>query len=142
MSISDLCRTYQSARSNGSWDNWKRDIYQIATELERENHPNYKEFHTVAIGLMMNDIPGYGPWLNKAIAALIVDSKAQLDPLPDLPDYDEMSSKDLVDKYEMNDTNYSREDILMELRQRYPSLIQSDQMEYNFNLREILKDVI
>ncbi|CAF1046259.1 unnamed protein product [Adineta ricciae] len=106
MSISDLCRTYQSARSSGSWDNWKKDVYQIATELERENHPNCKEFHTVAIALMMNDIPGYWAWLNKAIVVLVADSKAQLDLLPDLPNYDEMNNKDLVDKYEMNDTNY------------------------------------
>ena len=120
----------------------KKDVYQIATKLERANHPNWKEFHTVAIALIMNDTPGYWAWLNKAIAALIADSKAQLDLLPDLPDYDEMKSKDLVDKFEMNDANYPRENVLMELKERYPSLIRSDWMECNLSLREVLKDVI
>ncbi|UJR36157.1 hypothetical protein I4U23_028891 [Adineta vaga] len=140
MSIRDLCQTYQSSTSKGDWNDWKKHLYQIATILEEENHSDSGNFRNVAYTLMMNDKPGYGSWLNKSIVKLINDSKARLDPLPDLLDYDEMSSKDLIDKYEFDDKNYSRQEILIELRRRYPSLIESDEMKSNLNLKDILKE--
>lgn len=139
MSIRDLCQVYQSPASSS---NWKKSLADIIAALQAENHPDQQIFHTVACTLMMNDRPGYWRWLDTEIIKLINDPTSRLDPLPDLPDYDEMSSKDLVDKYEMDDKNYSRREILEELKQRYPLLIQSTEVESNLDLREKLKDFL
>jgi hypothetical protein len=56
-----------------------------------------------------------------------------------LPDYDEMSGKDLIDKYEINDENYPRDEVFRELKYRYPLLIQSNKIESIVDLREKLK---
>lgn len=139
MSIGDLCEVYLSSTSNGNWNNWKEALYNIGKELEEKRHPDHQLFNDAACTLMMNDRPGYWNWLNATIIRLIRGSTSRLEPLPVLPDYDEMSSEDLVEKYESNDDNYSKEDILIELRERYPSLIQLNEAKSNINLREILK---
>lgn len=140
MSIGDLCEVYLSSTSNGKWNNWKEALFNIGKELEEKRHPDYQLFNNAACTLMMIDRPGYWNWLNATITRLIKDSTSRLEPLPVLPDYDEMSSEDLVVKYESNEDNYSKDDILIELRERYPSLIQLNQAKSNFNLREILKN--
>ena len=54
----------------------------------------------------------------------------------DLPDYGEMTDPDLIEKYELNnDENYPREEILTELKYRYPSLVLTE----NVNLRTIFQ---
>ena len=134
MSIRDLCQMYHSSASTGKW---KKTLGEIIVALEGENHPDQQHFRTAAYMLMMNDKPGYWSWLETAIVKLIDDPTARLDSLPDLLDYDELSSNDLVEKYERNDKNYSRHEIFNELKQRHPLLIHSDQ-----NLKEQLKDVL
>lgn len=140
MSVSELCQEYLSSTSNGNWNNWKHCLLNISDELESKNHPDQEIFHAAAWTLMMNYKPGYWSWLDKTIAKLINDPISRLDPLPDLPDYEEMSSEDLVQKYEIDDKNYSQQDILAELKQRYPLLIQSSDSYHN--LREELKEVL
>lgn len=141
MSVRDLCQVYLSSTSSG---NWKSTLSDIGTELEANNHPDFQMFVNAACSLMMNDKPGYRNWLNVAIAKLIEDSTARLEPLPVLPDYEELSSVDLVEKYESNDGNYSKQEISYELKERYPSaLIELNGLnESKVNLREILKDVL
>lgn len=53
-----------------------------------------------------------------------------------------MSNKDLINKYEINDENYPRNEIVTELKYRYPLLIQSNDVESVVDLREKLKDVL
>lgn len=142
MSISDLCQQYLSATSIGNWDNWKRSLSNIAKELEIKSHPDFKSFHDASCTLMMNDKPGYWNWLNQSIEKLIQEQTSRLDPLPVLPDYDELSSHELVVKYESNDGNYSKQDILNELKQRYPMLIELNDEKSEVNLRESLKSVL
>lgn len=138
MSVRDRCQIYRSS-SNGYW---KHLLLDIITALKTEIHPDQESFSTVAWTLMMHDKPGYWRWLDIAITKLINDPISRLDPLPDLPDYDEMSCNDLVDKYDNVDDNYPRNEIITELRYRYPLLIQSNEVESILNLREKLKDVI
>ncbi|CAF0742738.1 unnamed protein product [Rotaria sordida] len=138
MSVRDRCQAYCSPSSGY----WKHSLSDIMIALETEDHPDQQIFATVACTLMMNDRPGYWHWLENAIAKLIHDPKSRLEPLPDLPEYEEMSSKDLLDKYEIDDENYPRNEILSELKYRYPLLIQSDEIESIIDLRDKLKDVI
>jgi hypothetical protein len=77
-----------------------KSLANIIDALEAEKHSDQQVFHTAAWAFMMNDRPEYWLWLDAAIAKLINDPTSRLDPLPD---YDEMSSKDLVDKYEIDD---------------------------------------
>lgn len=142
MSIRELCQMYLTSTSNGNWNKWKHNLADISVELEANNHPDHQTFHSAAYTLMMNDKPGYWSWLDKAMTMLINDPTSRLDELPDLPDYDEMSIRDLVEKYESDDKNYSRQEILTELEQRYPSLIESSVVDSNVNLRDKLKDVL
>lgn len=142
MSVRDRCQLYLSSTSNGNWDNWKSTLYAIGEELEAKNHPDHQIFKDAACSLMMNDTPGYWNWLNVAIAKLIEDSTCRLEPLPVLPDCDELSSDELVTKYESNDGNYSKPDILCELKVRYPALTELNDEKSKVNLREILKDVL
>lgn len=142
MSLSDLCEVYLSSTSIGNWNNWKESLFNIGNELEAKKHPDYQMFYDATCTLTMNDRPGYWNWLNATISKLIKDSTSRLDPLPVLPDYDEMSSQDLVEKYECNDENYSKQEILMELKERYPSLIQLNEVKSKENLSEILKNVL
>lgn len=141
MPISDLCQVYLTTTASGKWDNWKKTLFDIADQLEAAKHPDYHMFYDASCTLMMNDKPGYLNWLNNTIAKLMTDSMSTFDPLPVLPDYDELSSQDLVDKYEDNDENYSKHEILVELKERFPSLIELDAGTLNVNLRETLKDV-
>jgi hypothetical protein len=138
MSVRDSCQIYRSS-SNGYW---KSLLGDIITALKTENHPDQEIFSTVACTLMMKDQPGYWRWLDIAITKLINDPISRLDPPADLPAYDEMSCKELVDKYEIDDENYPRNEILTELKYRYPLLIQSNQVESVLDLREKLKDII
>lgn len=146
MSISSLCESYLSSTSCGNWDNWKGTLHNIGMELETQNHPDCKSFQDAACTLMMMDKPGYWNWLNATVKKLIDDSTSLLDPLPVLPDYDELSSQQLVEQYENIDGNYLKQDILLELQERYPSLIQCDLRSASdkseLNLREILKSVL
>lgn len=133
MSIVDQCKHYSSTTSNISW---KHRLGNIIEALKREAHPDHEIFSNVACILMMHNQPGYGCWLNRTIAKLIDDPKARLDLPPDLPDYGDMTDADLVEKYELNnDENYPRDEILIELKCRYPSLILTE----NSNLRSILQ---
>jgi hypothetical protein len=132
MSVRDQCQNYRSLSNV----NWKHSLGDIILALKTENHPDQEIFSTVACTLMMHDKPGYWHWLDRAINKLIDDPMARLDLPLDLPDYDEMSDQDLIDKYEMNDENYPRNEIFSELKYRYPLLIQSDDM----NLKDILKN--
>jgi len=125
MSVRDRCEIYRSS-SDG---NWKHLLLDIITALTTENHPDQESFSTVAWTLMMHDKPGYWRWLDIAIIKLINDPTSRLDPPPDLSDYDEMSCKDLVDKLESVDDNYPRNEIIAELKYRYPLLIQSNEIE-------------
>jgi hypothetical protein len=138
MSVRDQCQIYRSS-SNVYW---KHLLGDIITALQTENHPDQDFFSTVAWTLMMHDKPGYWRWLDLAITKLIDNPTARLEPPPDLPDYDEMSNKDLVNKYEVNDENYPRNEIVTELKYRYPLLIQSNDVESVVDLREKLKDVL
>ncbi|CAF0924724.1 unnamed protein product [Rotaria sp. Silwood1] len=138
MSVRERCLAYSSSSSGY----WKHSLSDIISALKTEDHPDHQIFSTVACTLMMNDRPGYWHWLENAIAKLIDDPKSRLDPLPDLPEYEEMSNKELLDKYEVGDENYPRTDILGELKYRYPLLIQSDEIESIIDLRNKLKDVI
>lgn len=142
MSISDLCQVYLSSTTSGKWDNWKATLYDIGIKLEAKNHPDHQIFCDAAHTLMMTDRPGYWNWLNAAITKLIEDSTSRLEPLPVLPNYDELSSQDLVEKYESSDGNYSKQDILIELKERYPSSDQLNVEKSQVNLREILKNVL
>jgi hypothetical protein len=139
MSVRDLCQAYRS-RPPGVY--WKQSLGKIMEALKEENHPDQQAFSSVGCMLMMNDAPCYWRWLDMAITKLIDDPTARLDPVPDLPDYDQMSSKDLVDKYEIDDENCLRDDILAELRSRYPLLIEANEVEPIVDLKERLKDVI
>jgi hypothetical protein len=130
MSVRDCCQIYRSSTNVY----WKILLGDIIAALKTENHPDQEIFSTVACMLMMHDKPGYWRWLNLAITKLIDDPVSRLDQLPDLPDYDEMSDKDLVEKYEMDDENYPKNEILAELKYRYPELILSDEV----NLKDIL----
>ncbi|CAF2387087.1 unnamed protein product [Rotaria sp. Silwood2] len=138
MSVRELCQAYCSLSSGC----WKHSLSDIMNALKTEDHPDHQIFSTVACTLMMNDRPGYWHWLNNTITKLIDDPKSRLDLLPDLPEYEEMSSKDLLDKYEIGDENYPRNEILRELKYRYPLLIQLDEVESIIDLRNKLKDVI
>ncbi len=143
MSVSHLCQAYLSLTTSGNWENWKQNLFNIGMELEAKNHPDFELFSVAACALSMNDKPGYWNWLNATIPKLIEDSTSRLDPLPALPEYDELSSQDLVEKYESNDGNYSKQEILMELKERYPSLIQLNIVEISeVNLREMLRSVL
>lgn len=142
MSLRDLCQFYLSSTSNGNWNNWKETLHNIAMELEAKSHPDYQNFYDASCMLMMNDKPGYWNWLNATIRTLIKDSTSRLEPLPVLPDYDELSSQDLVGKYERNDEDYSEQEILLELKERYPSLLSLNSEKEKLNLREILKNVL
>lgn len=142
MSISELCQLYLTSTSNGDWNNWKQTLANISDELEAKNHPDWQIFQSAAWMLMMQDKPGYLSWLDGTIRKLINDPTSTLDALPDLPEYDEMSIQDLVEKYETDDKNYSRREILTELAQRYPLLIQSSGPDSNLNLRDKLKEVL
>lgn len=123
MSVIDQCKHYRSA-SNVYWKTLLGDIIEA---LKREGHPDQEIFSNVAWTLMMHDKPGYWDWLNRMIDRLINDPKARLEPPVDLPDYGEMSDAELIEKYEMNnDRNYPREELLGELKYRYPSLNLSD----------------
>lgn len=134
MSVQNYCEVYRST-SNGYW---KHKLGDIITALTTENHPDQEKFSMVACTLMMKDQPGYSRWLDTAINKLIDDPTSRLDALPELPDYDEMSCNDLLDKYEGNDENYPRDEILRELKYRYPSIIQSDAIESIADLKEKL----
>jgi hypothetical protein len=138
MSVRDCCQAYRSSSNK----NWKHSLGDIITALKAENHPDQERFSHVAITLMMNDKPGYWCWLDAAITKLINDPISRLDAPPDLLDYDQMSCKDLVDKYEINDENYPCKEILTELMYRYPLLIQSDEVVSVIDLRDMLKDVM
>lgn len=145
MPVSDLCEAYLSSTTSGNWNNWKETLHNIGTELETENHPNAKLFQAAACQLMMNDTPGYWNWLNATIKKLIENSTSSFDPLPVLPDYDELTSQQLVQEYDNNDGNYSKQEIFYELKERHPSLIESDWSDCDkikLNLREILKNVL
>lgn len=93
----------------------------------------------VACILMMKDKLGYSCWLDRAITKLIDDPTSRLDPSIDLPDYDEMSCEDLTDKYEISDENYPRNEILGELKYRYPLLLQSNEIESAADSKKQLK---
>ena len=138
MSVRDQCQIYRSS-SNVYW---KHLLSDIITALQTENHPDQDFFSTVAWTLMMHDKPGYWRWLDLAITKLVDNPTARLEPPPDLPDYDEMSNKDLVNKYEINDENYPRNEIVTELKYRYPLLIQTNDVESVVDLREKLKNVL
>lgn len=142
MSIVELCRAYHASTSTGSGKNWKTILFELSTALEQAQHPQFEMFRTMAWTVAMSDKPGSWTWIRTAIDRLLVDPTAQFDALPELPDYEELSTKDLVDKYESNDVDYARGEILYELKQRFPSLIQSDVPDDNLRLREKLKDVI
>ncbi len=135
MSVRDRCQIYRSS-SDGYW---KTLLGDIITALKTENHPDQQIFSNVAYTLMMNDKPGYSNWMDIAITKLIDDPMSRQDPPPELPDYDEMSGKDLIDKYEINDENYPRDEVFRELKYRYPLLIQSNKIESIVDLREKLK---
>ena len=131
MYVVDQCMHYRSA-SNVYW---KTLLGEIIEALKREEHPDQEIFSNVAWTLMMHDKPGYWAWLNQMIDRLINDPKARLEPSVDLPDYGEMSDADLFEKYKMNnDKNYPREELIGELKYRYPSLDLSD----NVDLRDII----
>ncbi|KAG4071738.1 hypothetical protein HA402_011892 [Bradysia odoriphaga] len=146
MSVGDLCEAFLSSTTSGNWNNWKESLHNIGMELETQNHPNCKLLQDAACALMMYNKPGYWNWLNATMKKLIADSTSSFDPLPVLPDYDELSSEQLVQQYEKNDGNYSKQEILYELRDRYPTLIQCDFWpdfdKLKLNLREILKSVL
>ena len=130
MSVRDSCQIYRSSTNVY----WKHLLGDIIAALKNENHPDQEIFSSVACMLMMRDKPGYWHWLNLAITKLIDDPTSRLDQPPDLQDYDEMSDKDLVEKYEANDENYPRGDILTELKYRHPELDLSNEV----NLKDIL----
>jgi hypothetical protein len=130
MSVRDSCQIYQSSTNVY----WKTLLGDIIAALKNENHPDQEIFSSVACMLMMRDKPGYWHWLNLAIRKLIDDPTSRLDQPPDLPDYDEMSDKDLVEKYEINNEIYPRSDILTELKYRHPELILTDEV----NLKDVL----
>jgi hypothetical protein len=138
MSVRECCQVYRSSSTRY----WKNSLGDIITALKTENHPDQQTFSTVACTLISRDKPGYWRWLDTAITKLINDSLSRLDPPPDLTDYDDMSCKDLVDKYEIDDENYPRNEILTELKYRYPLLIQSNEAVSILDLRDKLKDVI
>ena len=132
MSVVDQCKNYRSALNIY----WKHRLGEIIEALKREAHPDQEIFSNVAITLMMHNKPGYSCWLNRVIDKLIDDPKARLDHPVDLPDYGEMTDPDLIEKYELNnDENYPREEILTELKYRYPSLVLTE----NVNLRTIVQ---
>jgi hypothetical protein len=130
MSVRVCCQIYRSSTNA----NWKHLLGDIIAALKTENHPDQEIFSNVAWTLMMRDKPGYWLWLNLAITKLIDDPVSRLDRPPDLSDYDEMSDKDLVEKYEIDDENYPRDEILEELKYRYPLLTLSNEV----NLKDIL----
>jgi len=138
MSIADLCQAYRL--STGGY--WKHALSNIMAALEQENHPDEKLFAMASHSLMMNDTPGYWRWLDGALAKLIDQPTARLDPLPDFPEYGELSTRELIEKYEVNDGNYTQQSVLAELQSRYPSLIKAYEPEPITDLRERLKDVI
>jgi hypothetical protein len=138
MSIHDHCQAYRSSSAGY----WKHALSNIVAALKRENHPDAQLFASASCSLMMNDTPGYWRWLNVAITKLIEDPTSPLDPLPDLPEYHELSSRELIDKYETDDGDYMRRSILEELRCRYPLVIKTDEPELITDLKERLKDVI
>lgn len=142
MSLGDLCEVYLSSTTNGNWNNWKETLFNIGKTLEEQGHPDHRIFYDAACTLMMNDKPGYWNWLNATIKQLVTDSTSRLAPLPVLPDYDELSSIDLVDKYESNDDIYSKQEILSELKERYPSLVQLKFPKSKVDLRELLKNYL
>lgn len=139
MSISELCQEYLSLTTSGNWDNWKTSLHNIGRELEANKHPDFEAFQGAACALMMNDKPGFWNWLHLSLTKLVKDSTSRLDSLPVLPDYDELSNKDLVEKFECNDGNYSKQEILTELSERFPSIIQCNDDTSVVNLREKLK---
>lgn len=138
MSVADHCQAYRSSVG----PSWKQALGNIIAALHTDNHLDEQRFAGVAHMLMMKDKPGYWHWLDTAVARLIDDSTSRLDPIPDLPDYDEMSVEDLLNRYEMNDQDFRQTDILNELHYRHPSLIKSTQIESIDDLREKLKDAL
>ena len=138
MSVADHCQAYRSSVG----PSWKQALGNIIAALHTDNHPDEQRFTDVAYMLMMKDKPGYWHWLETAVTRLIDDSTSRLDPVPDLPDYDEMSVEDLLNRYEMNDQDFRQTDILNELHYRHPSLVKSTQIESIAVLREKLKDAI
>ena len=138
MSVADRCQAYRSSVG----PSWKQALGEIIVALHTENHPDEQRFTDVAYMLMMKDKPGYWHWLETAVSRLIADPTGRLDPVPDLPDYDEISVEELLNRYEMNDQSFRQSDILTELRYRYPSLLTWNQVESAADLRAKLKDAL
>ncbi|CAF0744835.1 unnamed protein product [Didymodactylos carnosus] len=140
--IQDLCLEYKRAFTGESSRNWKHILGEISELLKHEQHPDAANFETVVVSLCCQDTPGYWPWLDTALEILGVDSKLKLEPLPQLPDYQDLITEDLLNLWDdKTQGNYTRHGLFNELQSRYPHAIEPDLLYKNTD-EEITKEYL